>query len=345
MLTQPVYHEDKQVFCYRGSESTYEEVFGVAQEKFLLIDGHADILWRMETEGLDFHKEGSELQLSYERICQAGIDLQIFALWAGGTRKTPDEQLKMILGMIDMFYEQVCVRGKMKPVLSRVDLVKNIERGVRSGLLSIEGGDCLQNDIRILRMLYRLGVRAMGLTWNHSNCLADGVGAEVDKGLTSFGREVVREMNRLGMVVDVAHLAPRGFWDVIELSEAPVIASHANAKAVQGHVRNLDDDQLRALFAKGGLVGVTFVPSFIKSGEVAIVDLMRHIDHILSLGGEDSLGLGSDFDGIDNTMIDLRHGGDYPRFLEMVVKAYGDDVARKIWGGNFKRVLENILKD
>ena len=302
-----------------------------------------DILYRMETEGHLFDAKDSELHLNFERICEAGIDLQIFALFVG-PKYSPSEQLAMIMGMIDAFYERVCVNGMLRPVLSKTDLLRNTEQGLRSGMLSIEGGDCLQSDIRILRMLYKLGVRAMGLTWNNGNCIADGVGEEVDRGLTPFGREVIQEMNRLGMVVDVAHLAPKGFWDVMELSTAPVIDSHANARAIHDHRRNLDDEQLKALFAKGGLIGLTYVPMFIGEGDVSITDLLRHADHILSLGGEDHLGLGSDFDGIEQTVVDLRHGGDYPRLQEAMFKTYGDTVAKKILGGNFKRVLESILK-
>ncbi|MBL0388477.1 dipeptidase [Tumebacillus sp. ITR2] len=312
-------------------------------EKMYLIDGHADILYRMEKEGLDFHNPNSGLHLGYDRLAKAGIDLQFFVLFSGPPY-TPEEQLTMTLGYIDTFYEVVCKHG-IRPVLSRVDLQKNLELGVRSGLLSIEGGDLLQGDIRILRMMYRMGVRAMGLTWNNGNCIADGVGEVEDRGLTAFGRQVVQEMNSLGMVVDVAHLAPRGFWDVMELSQAPVIASHANASAIHDHRRNLTDDQLKALFKTNGLVGVTYVPAFICNGPASISHLMRHIDHILSLGGENHLGFGSDFDGIETTMTDLEHGEHYHRLIEAVNKAYGDDVTRKICGGNFKRVLESILKE
>ncbi|HEU4962852.1 MAG TPA: dipeptidase [Bacilli bacterium] len=315
------------------------------QEKFLLIDGHADILYRMDREHLDFYEDCDTLHLNYKRLCQADIDLQVFVLFPDD-RLTDGEQLRAVLGMIDMFYQRVCVGGKMRPVLSTVDLNKNLELGLRSGLLSIEGGGCLQGDLRQLRIMYQLGVRAMGLTWNTGNCIADGVGEPQDRGLTPFGREVVREMNRLGMVVDVSHLAPKGFWGVVEESTAPFIASHSNAKAIHNHRRNLDDNQIRAIIEAGGTVGLTYVPYFVSDKEqVTIQDLLRHVDHILALGGENHLALGSDFDGIETTMVDLRHGGDYPRLQEALVKAYGDTVTRKIMGENFKRVLLDVLKD
>ncbi|MGB8955254.1 MAG: dipeptidase [Tumebacillaceae bacterium] len=319
----------------------------MANNKLTLIDAHADILWRMNSEGLDFWAAPAEggLHLSHERIHKAGVDMQMFVLWAGGNRKTPDEQLTFTLEMIDDFYEIVCKTGTIRPVLKRGDFARNLADGVVSGMLSIEGGDCLNGDIRVLRMMYKLGVRAMGLTWNHSNCIADGVLAPTDNGLTEFGSDVIREMNRLGMVVDVSHLAEKGFWDVMELAQAPVIASHANARAIHDHVRNLTDEQIQALFKTGGVIGLTYVPMFIGDGDVYISDILRHADHILSLGGEDHLGLGSDFDGIERTVVDLRHGEDYPRLVEALVKAYGDDVARKICGGNFRRVFESVLEE
>lgn len=313
--------------------------------KILLIDGHADILYRMDKEGLDFNKDKDELHLSYDRIREAGVDVQFFALFVGPPY-SPAENLTKVLAMIDDFYNRVCANNQMRPLLNKSDLAKNLELGVPSGLLSIEGGDCLQGDIRILRRMHHLGVRAMGLTWNNGNSIAAGVGEPVDTGLTEFGFQVVREMNELGMIVDVSHLSERGFWQVNELCDGPFIASHSNARALMDHPRNLTDEQLKAVFAKNGVVGLTYVPMFIADKEhVEISDLLRHLDHMLSLGGENHVGLGSDFDGIDRKVVNLEHGGQYHNLIDAILKAYGDEIARKICGGNFKRVLEAVLKD
>jgi membrane dipeptidase len=173
--------------------------------------------------------------------------------------------------------------------------------------------------------------------------MADGVGEPDPQGLTPFGRQVVQEMNSLGMVVDVSHLAPKGFWDVIEISSAPIIASHSNAKVLCPHRRNLEDDQIKAIIEKGGVIGMTFVPYFIGEGKITIPHLLRHIDHILSLGGEDHIGLGSDFDGISITMEDLRSGSDYPKLLQALDQEYGHDITAKICGKNFLRVYKQVL--
>jgi membrane dipeptidase len=314
------------------------------EKKPLIIDGHADILYRMEKEGLRFYEDKENLHLNYDRLVKAGIDLQFFVLFVE-PKHSPADQLKIHLNMIEQFYSEIVGGGKVRPILKKGDLERNLKDGYRSGLLSIEGGDCIQSDLRILRIMHRLGVRAMGLTWNHGNCIADGCGEKFDRGLTKFGRDVVREMNRLGMIVDVAHLGRKGFFDVMEVAQAPVIASHANARAIHDHPRNLDDEQLKALFQTGGLIGVTFVPMFVGDGTVSIDDLMRHIDHILSLGGENHIGIGSDFDGIERALTDLRHGADLPNLQERLFKAYGEKVMKKIMGENFKRVIDSILKE
>lgn len=310
--------------------------------KPFLLDAHADILYRMETERLSFTDPSSPLHLSFPNMVRAGIDLQIFALFVDPPY-TPHEHLSKLLAYIDTFRTEICRPHLMAPVYTCSDIERNVVSGRKSALLSVEGADFLTGDLRQLRILYSLGVRAMGLTWNNGNAVADGVGERVDRGLTPFGREVVREMNRLGMVVDVSHLAPRGVWDVLELSDAPVIASHSNAKAVCQHRRNLDDEQIKGIAGNGGVIGVTFVPDFIGEGKVTIAHLLRHIDHLLNVAGEDHVGLGSDFDGIDETMADLRSGADYPKLIEALAREFGDETTAKICGLNFLRVLKQVL--
>lgn len=312
-------------------------------KKPFLIDAHADILYRMETEHADFYDPASPLHLSYPKLEAAGIDLQVFALYVNPPY-TPHEHLAKLLAYIDLFRTNVCSERGIHPVASYKEIEENTNAGRKSGLLSIEGADFLVDDLRPLRVLYSLGVRAMGLTWNHGNAIADGVGEESDRGLTVFGRMVIQEMNRLGMLVDVSHLAPKGVWDVLENTSAPILASHSNAKSVHPHRRNLDDEQIRGIIQNGGVIGMTFVPYFVAEGKAYITDLLRHVDHILSLGGEDHLGIGSDFDGITETMVDLKSGSDYPKLLETLDKEYGRSVTAKICGGNFLRIFREILQ-
>jgi membrane dipeptidase len=307
-----------------------------------VIDGHADILYRMEREHVPFYGQDSPLQASYEALKSGGIGLQWFALFPDPSL-SPSQMLTTVLRYIDRFYREI-VNDQFRAVATYEDTVRLQQQGKMGGFLSLEGGDCLQGDIRILHILYRLGVRAIGLTWNHANCIADGVGEDRGAGLTQFGQEVIREMNELGMIIDVSHLSKRGFWDVAELSTKPFIASHSNCEAVYPHRRNLDDEQIRAIIQCNGTIGVTYVPYFICNGEARIEDLLRHIDHILSLGGQKQIALGSDFDGITETMVDLESGYDLPVLFEEIEKRYGKEVLLDIASRNLMRVMKDTLQ-
>ena len=156
-------------------------------------------------------------------------------------------------------------------------------------LLAIEEGGAIDGSLEALRMLYELGVRAMTLTWSNRNDIADGVNEECSGGgLTTFGRQVVAEMNRLGMLVDVSHIATAGFWDVIETSTKPIIATHSNAKTLCSHPRNLNDDQIKAINANDGLIGITFAGQFLEEdyNNACIDSVYRHIDYMLNLFGQ-----------------------------------------------------------
>lgn len=185
--------------------------------------------------------------------------------------------------------------------------VKRIERGSdiaevvgteRMGaMLAVEGGAALAGDIKRVQTLYDAGVRCMTLVWNGENEIASG--NVTDKGFTDFGYEVIPEMERLHMIVDVSHLNDHGFDDLIKVAKRPFIATHSNARAVAPHLRNLRDDQIREIVARKGLIGLNFFVAFLREDRnvTSLDDLWRHAERILSLGGEHTLALGSDFDG------------------------------------------------
>jgi len=194
-------------------------------------------------------------------------------------------------------------------------------------------------------MLFRLGVRALGLTWNHPNQLAVGVGQGVKgEGLSEFGKRVVREMNRLHMVVDLAHINEQGFNDAINMSDVPVIVSHANTRALHDHPRNLSDEQLRVLSSNGGVVGLTFYPDFIAPADATLDKLVDHFIHAAEVAGVDHIGLGSDFDGIDKVIGGLEDVTGLPRLVEALCKrGFSVEEVDKITSKNFIRVLKDIL--
>ncbi len=308
-----------------------------------IVDGHADILYRMGKEKLAFYDHENRLHQNYQHLQASGVDLQVFVTFVE-PEQTASEQLFEVLDSLHRFRNEVERTDRVQAVLSVQDLQRVLQNGHTGGILSLEGADALNGRISILSTLFQLGVRLIGLTWNGANCVADGVGESRGAGLTQFGRDVVKEMRSLGMVVDVSHLAPRGVWDVLDLYDGPVVASHSNAMSVYAHRRNLTDDQIRAIAASGGVIGATFVPDFIGRSEFLTTDdIMKHIDHLLTVAGEDSVAIGSDFDGIESTLQDLRNGSDYPRLLEKIERRYGSTVLAKVGGENWLRVLMQVL--
>ena len=314
-----------------------------------VVDGHADILHRMGIEGIDFYEVSAPLHQSYRRLTESGVDLQVFVTFVE-PNVSQGEQLYRVFAALRRFRVEVERPGVVQAIRSARDL-RAMVRALAAGehqlyaLLSVEGADALGGELGVLDAWFALGVRVIGLTWNPANCVADGVGEPRGGGLTAFGRQVVARMEQLGMLVDVSHLSAQGVADVLEIVSGPVVASHSNAAAVHPHRRNLTDDQVRAIAAGGGLVGVTFVPEFLGQGKVTSADVLRHLDRLLELAGPDHVGLGSDFDGIESTPQDLRTGSDYPRLLEQIHARYGDAVASRVSGGNWLRILAQVLPE
>jgi len=275
---------------------------------------------------------------------QAGVKIQFFALFPGISSCMSPLQQTLMLG--DYFWEQYKKNVTNLELITSCNKLHEILQGEKIGaLLAVEGGEALQGDISVLRILHRLGVRSLCLTWNNRNEIADGVAEMVTGGgLTNFGREVIREMNRLGMLIDVSHLAEKGFWDVLERSEVPVIASHSNAKSIWDHPRNLTDNQIRGLAQKGGIIGINFVAEFLGPDGCNLENLWRHIEHICSLVGDDFLGFGSDFDGTDKLLGGIR---DVTSFSDVIsfLHSHGcsETTIRKICYDNCLRVLRKVF--
>src|SRR5581483_4218411 len=257
--------------------------------------------------------------------------------------------------------------------------------GKRAILIGIEGGHAIEDSLDLLRAFYRFGARYMTLTHTNSNNWADSSGdAAKHNGLTPFGKEVVLEMNRLGMLVDVSHVSDKTFWDVMETTKAPVIASHSSARALCYHPRNMTDDMLRAVQKNHGVVMVNFYPVFLSQTvrdaakkrdeelkpqldalkkkdpsqgdvydagkdelykahplpKIPYTVIVDHIDHIVKVAGVDTAGLGSDFDGIDETPSRMEHIAKISSIrTELKRRGYSETDVRKIMGENFMRVF------
>ena len=312
----------------------------------LVIDTHCDTIMGVVNGKYELGVERDNGHLDFPRMKRGGVTTQLFACYIEPPFK-PTRSLRRCVQMIDAIYSQTeKFADQAEIAYTAQDIVRIHEEGKIGVVISIEGGEAIEGDLGVLRMLHKLGVRCIGLTWNQRNDIADGVGEIRAKGgLTNFGVSVIKEMNRLGIVVDVSHLTKPGFWDVIEESSAPIIASHSNAEAICAHPRNLDDDQIRALAKNGGVMGMNFCPPFVSPNEVVTLDeMLDHVDHIVKLVGADHVGIGSDFDGIGSTPVGLENVSCMINFTRgLVARGYSDEDIKKILGGNYLRVFQQIL--
>lgn len=305
-------------------------------------DGHCDTIVKLYKEKKELFANDGHIDI--QRLKNFDAPLQFFAVWL--EPKYYPISMRQTMKYIEFYYSQI---EKNREMIGHVncfsDVLQNKEKNKISALLAIEGGEALEGEISAIHTFYRLGVRSMTLTWNHRNQLADGVAERNTMGgLTKFGREVVSEMERLGMIVDVSHLSETGFWDVVEITQKPFIASHSNTRAICDVPRNLSDNQLRAIAEKGGVVGLNLYPPFLSIQKQAdMEDIFRHIYHMLSIVGEDFIALGSDFDGIDCSPQGIVDVKDMEFIFARVEKEFGYEIAQKFSSKNLLRVLEEVL--
>lgn len=282
------------------------------QHNYHIFDAHCDTL-SLLVDG------NEDIQTEYNAMRNYRGYTQVYACFIPPWHKNC--ALERCLEMIDLFHR------------------KNMH-----GIISIEGAEMVTS-LAVLRSLYRMGVRVIGLTWNYSNHIASGADEQnKNRGLTEFGKTAVNEMERIGITVDVSHLNDRSFYDVMETAVAPVIASHSNSRAVCAHRRNLTDNMFRNIIHTGGCVGINFYPPFLnESGNADIYDIIRHIEHFMELGGENNIGIGSDFDGTGGLMPKgIRNCDDtYKIFDELLRLNYSEEQIEKISHLNFERIIKN----
>jgi len=345
--------------------NVYEFMVGCGKESVMrIVDMHCDTvseLLQQRRVGKESTLRRNNLHLDLERMKKSGYLLQNFALYVNKERcQDPWEE---VCALYQVYREEMDKNQDMiAPVLHYEDIAANEKAGKMSGMLTVEEGAVCKGEIGKLHHLYDMGVRMLTLTWNYPNELgfpnmdrrrrenADYFFTpDTQGGLTDKGREFVSEMEGLGMIVDVSHLSDAGFYDVLEMTGKPFVASHSNARAVCGCVRNLSDDMIRKLAERGGCTGLNFYADFLKvvpvgeSNPGAMEDLVRHAMHITNLGGIEVLGLGSDFDGIDTN--EALPGVQSMGILwEALRKAgYRQSELDKIFAENVLRVYREVL--
>jgi len=263
-----------------------------------IVDLHCDTISAIQKSGESLY--ANKCHFDIKRAQQAGVGLQFFALFTMPTGM--NEALRQILKQVYKYHDEMSQYQEfVYPVLNYEDIDLDNEANKIGCVLHLEGADALGPDAEILFLLHRLGLRSLGLTWNNRNQLADGVGEEPGAGgISKKGREIVRLIDSLGIILDLSHASIRSFYDALELYQKPVLVSHANARAICNHRRNLDDSQLEALAANGGVIGINQVPDFIKEdSKPGMNHLLDHMVYIAEKIGVKHLALGSDFDGDD----------------------------------------------
>jgi membrane dipeptidase len=282
----------------------------------------------------------ANIQINFPKMQAVGIDAGFFAI---DVTRAFKNHLAYALDGIGYLLKDIEQSHANVVIVRRAnDILEAKTAGKLAVILAIEHADCTERSLNILRVLYELGVRSIGLTHNVSSWAADGcLEARDGVGLTQFGRQLILEMNRLGMLVDLAHVSPSAFFSALEVTKKPVIFSHGNAKKLCDHARNLRDDQLKALAESGGVIGMSYVPFFVDAKNPTLDRLLDHIDHVVSVAGIDVVGLGSDFDGGGTLLADA---AEVPQIVEGLDKrGYSDGDIRKVLGENTFRVLKESL--
>ncbi len=312
-------------------------------KKFTIADAHCDTITKYPDN--PYHTD--EAMWTKDSFRNVGGDFQIFAIFTP-PNKHGSEATSFAVKHCGLFSR---THGN-----EQITFVKDADSLETSGMkimLSIEGATPIQDDIDLLYSFYDLGVRAMGLTWNHRNMLADGI--DNDYGLTGFGKEVVKEMEKLGMMIDVSHLNIAGFKDVFDTVSCPIAATHSNARSMREHKRNLEDWQIKEIIDRKGFMGLNFYTEFVNGVELAehrniekakqesVETLVKHTEHILNLGGENILGFGADYDGIRDGTYESPQG--YVDFLEILQKKIGlsDIQLEKISHINLKNMVKRVI--
>lgn len=328
-----------------------------------LYDMHCDVirkLWREQKQGFTTDLLENTHHVDLKRMQQSGYGLQCFAVYVN--QQEDDSTIFSAQEQIDIFFTQM---EKHQHLISQVfryeDLKRNETQGRMSALLTIEGGEACGGNLSVLRNYYRLGVRLMTQTWNCENELGFPninlldenctypFRADTKNGLKEKGIEFVEEMEQLGMIIDVSHLSDAGFYDVAEHTKKPFVATHSNAREEASFVRNLTDDMIKCIGQRGGVIGINYCADFLrdfKPGEEtysAVFDMIRHIRHIVEVGGMDVIGLGSDFDGIDGKL-EIADCGRMEVLREALQKAgFSSTEQDKIFYGNVERILQELL--
>jgi membrane dipeptidase len=362
-------------------------------QRAVIIDLHDDTTQMILDEGYNLAEKHDFGQVDIPRMRAGHVSGIFFSIWTDPDRYTPTESIRRALEQIDAVRREVARHPMdLTSAATADEIVAAQKRGRIAILMGLEGGQAIDSDLAILRTYFALGVRYMTLTHTNNTPWADSSAKPPEhNGLTDFGKQVVREMNRLGMMVDISHVSDKTFYDALETSSAPVIASHSSARALASAPRNMTDDMLRALAARGGVVHINYFEGFLdddfakrqallkdeekqqdaaddaapkfgdrsqngpavrkinaerlkKLGRIPLGKLLDHFEHAVKVAGVDHVGLGSDFDGVDDMLPEgIEDISKIPNLARgLMERGFSDDDILKILGGNTLRVMRQV---
>lgn len=324
------------------------------------VDSHIDTMMLVVDEdtwlpSIDIG-ENTSLEFDISKAKTGGIDVAFLAAFTSGFHDNNPRSISRTLALLNaLYWTEARNEDAMQIAKNIAEINRIVDDGKLAVVPTIEGAYSLEerNAIELLHQYHDLGVKVIGFTWNYSNALGEGADrvhgdpakTPSDGGLTELGSQVVKEMNRLGMVIDVSHMARSTLRDVLEISEAPILATHSGVFALKEHQRNLTDEEMLALKENGGVLSIVFYPAFLTDDSAAYVsDIVDHIDYAVELMGIDHVGLGSDFDGA-TLPEDLQSAAEFEQITaELLSRGYSLEAIEKILGGNTLRVLEEAEK-
>ena len=323
-------------------------------QRVLTLDTHCDTPMFFP-QGVDFGSRDPRILVDLHKMSEGHQDATIMVCYLPQPQQDetfsskvdfdvngPTEYADLIFDKIETIVEQ----NKQYLAIARTpaDLYANKQQGRKSIMLGIENGLALDGHLDRLQHFAQRGIVYMTLCHNGDNDICDSArGNHTHNGISPFGKQVVREMNRLGILVDLSHAGEKSFYDALELSSQPIVCSHSSCRALCDHPRNLTDDQMRALAAKGGVMQITMYNGFlVKDGEATVLDALRHLAHAIEVMGIDHVGIGTDFDG-DGGVRGMANSSELLNFTRLLLaRGYSEQDIEKIWGGNFLRVMTQV---
>lgn len=309
-----------------------------------IIDLHCDVLEKLSRyESINFRND-KRLLANLERLKAGNVKVQVFAIFVHPSIPQ-EEKFDEALKQIEAFHQFVLQEPDIVHITDW-NQIEKLEDGQIGAVLSLEGCDPIDDDLEKLKALIDAGVKIVGLTWNFENKLAYGTSEDKTKGVKPFGRKVVEMLNEHDIIIDVAHLNEKGFYDLLPIANN-VIASHCNSRTICDHPRNLTDEQIKMLIEKGGRIHVVFYPPFIEKGKetTTIEKLVEHIKYLAQLVGIEHIGFGSDFDGMDPySVTELSNASEFPNIIKVLRKYFTEEEVKQMSEEGFKEYIKHLKK-